>query len=37
MNGEDVVEIKSWLKYRMTANQIAEAQKIAREFVRQKE
>jgi hypothetical protein len=37
MNGEDVVNSKSWLKYRMTASQIDEAQKLAREFVSQKE
>jgi hypothetical protein len=37
MNGEDVADLKNWLKYRMTASQIAEAQKIAREFVSQKE
>jgi hypothetical protein len=37
MNGIDVSEFKSWLKYRMTADQIAEAQNLAKEFVDRKE
>ncbi len=37
MNGLDVADFKSWLKYRMTAGQIAEAQRLAKEFVEKKE
>lgn len=37
MNGKDVSESKIWLQYRMTAEQIAEAQNRAKEFVYRKE
>lgn len=37
MNGKDVTELKNWLNYRMTAEQITEAQSMAKEFVDRKD